>query len=169
MPRIVPCLWFNGQAEEAAAFYCSVFPNSRITRVQPYPEHNPFPAPFAPGTAMTVEFELDGQPYTALNGGPEFTFSEATSLQIFCADQAEVDHYWESLIADGGAESMCGWLRDRYGFSWQVVPTVLDAWQTGDPAQQARVARALFAMKKIDIAALQRAYDGDDGGGAPRG
>ncbi len=163
MPRIVPCLWFNGQAEQAAAFYCSIFPNSRITRVQPYLPNSPFPAPFAPGTAMTVEFELDGQPYTALNGGPEFTFSEATSLQIFCADQDEIDHYWDALIADGGAESMCGWLRDRFGFSWQVVPTILDELQTDDPAQQERIGGALFAMRKIVIADLLAAFRGAEG------
>jgi predicted 3-demethylubiquinone-9 3-methyltransferase (glyoxalase superfamily) len=159
MPRTVPCLWFNGQAEEAAAFYCSVFPNSRVTRVQPYPEGSPFPAPFGPGTAMTVDFELDGQPYTALNGGPEFTFSEATSMQIFCADQDEIDHYWDGLTADGGEESMCGWLKDKYGFSWQVVPSALNQLDSDDPAKQKAVADAIFRMKKLDIAELQRAFD----------
>ena len=159
MPRTVPCLWFNGQAEEAAAFYCSVFPNSRVTRVQPYPEGSPFPAPFGPGTAMTVDFELDGQPYTALNGGPEFTFSEATSMQIFCADQNEIDHYWDGLTADGGEESMCGWLKDKYGFSWQVVPSTLNELESDDPAKQKAVADAIFRMKKLDIAELQRAFD----------
>ena len=159
MPRTVPCLWFNGQAEEAAAFYCSVFPNSRVTRIQPYPEGSPFPAPFGPGTAMTVDFELDGQPYTALNGGPEFTFSEATSMQIFCADQDEIDHYWDRLTADGGEESMCGWLKDKYGFSWQVVPSTLNELESDDPAKQKAVADAIFRMKKLDIAELQRAFD----------
>ena len=159
MPRTVPCLWFNGQAEEAAAFYCSVFPNSRVTRVQPYPEGSPFPAPFGPGTAMTVDFELDGQPYSALNGGPEFTFSEATSMQVFCADQEEIDHYWDGLTADGGEESMCGWLKDKYGFSWQVVPSALNQLDSDDPAKQKAVADAIFRMKKLDIAELQRAFD----------
>ena len=159
MPRTVPCLWFNGQAEEAADFYCSVFPNSKVTRVQPYPEGSPFPAPFGPGTAMTVDFELDGQPYTALNGGPEFTFSEATSMQIFCADQDEIDHYWDRLTADGGEESMCGWLKDKYGFSWQVVPSTLYEPDSDDPAKQKAVADAIFRMKKLDIAELQRAFD----------
>ena len=159
MPRTVPCLWFNGQAEEAAAFYCSVFPNSRVTRVQPYPEGRPFPAPFGPGTAMTVDFELDGQPYSALNGGPEFTFSEATSMQVFCADQEEIDHYWDGLTADGGEESMCGWLKDKYGFSWQVVPSALNQLDSDDPAKQKAVADAIFRMKKLDIAELQRAFD----------
>ena len=159
MPRTVPCLWFNGQAEEAADFYCSVFPNSRVTRVQPYPVGSPFPTPFGPGTAMTVDFELDGQPYTALNGGPEFTFSEATSMQIFCADQDEIDHYWDQLTADGGEESMCGWLKDRYGFSWQVVPSALYELDSDNPAKQKAVADAIFRMKKLDIAELQRAFD----------
>jgi len=159
MPRTVPCLWFNGQAEEAAAFYCSVFPNSRVTRVQPYPEGSPFPAPFGPGTAMTVDFELDGQPYSALNGGPEFTFSEATSMQVLCADQDEIDRYWDGLTADGGEESMCGWLKDKYGFSWQVVPSALNQLDSDDPAKQKAVADAIFRMKKLDIAELQRAFD----------
>ncbi len=159
MPRIVPCLWFNGQAEEAATFYCSVFPNSRVTGVQRYPQDSPFPAPFPPGTAMTVLFELDGQPYTALNGGPEFTFSEATSLQVFCADQAEIDRYWDALTAHGGAEGRCGWLRDKFGFSWQVVPTMLGELQSDDPARGAAVGRALFGMNKLVIAELQRAFD----------
>jgi predicted 3-demethylubiquinone-9 3-methyltransferase (glyoxalase superfamily) len=159
MPRTVPCLWFNGQAEEAAEFYCSVFPGSRVVRVQRYPEGSPFPAPFSPGTPMTVDFELDGQPYTALNGGPEFSFSEATSMQIFCADQDEIDHYWEALTADGGEESMCGWLKDRYGFSWQVVPTMLSELDSDDPAKGKAVADAIFRMRKLDIAELQRAYE----------
>ena len=110
MPRTVPCLWFNGQAQEAADFYCSVFPNSRVTRVQPYPEGSPFPAPFAAGTAMTVTFELDGQKFVALNGGPEFTFNEAISFQIDCADQDEVDGYW-SALTEGGEEGPCGWVK----------------------------------------------------------
>ena len=159
MPETVTCLWFDGQAEEAATFYCSVFPNSRVTHVQRYPEGSPFPAPFEPGTAMTVEFELDGRPYTALNGGPEFTFSEATSIQVMCADQDEVDHYWDALTADGGEESVCGWLKDRYGFSWQVVPSMLRTLAPGDAAKDRAVAEAIFGMKKLDVAELQRAYD----------
>ena len=159
MPETVPCLWFNGQAEEAAEFYCSVFPNSKVTHVQRYPEGSPFPAPFPAGTAMTVEFELDGRPYTALNGGPEFTFSEATSVQVMCADQDEIDHYWSALTADGGEASVCGWLKDRYGFSWQVVPTMLRDLGPGDPAKEKAVAEAIFSMRKLDIATLQQAYD----------
>ncbi|EWT02061.1 3-demethylubiquinone-9 3-methyltransferase [Intrasporangium oryzae NRRL B-24470] len=159
MTRTALCLWFNGQAEEAAEFYCSVFPNSKVGRIQRYPEGSPFPAPFSAGTAMTVDFELDGQPYTALNGGPEFTFSEATSVQIFCDDQAEIDRYWNALTADGGEESMCGWLKDKYGFSWQVVPSMLAELHSEDPAKEKAVADAIFSMKKLDIAELQRAFD----------
>jgi predicted 3-demethylubiquinone-9 3-methyltransferase (glyoxalase superfamily) len=159
MPRTVPCLWFNGEAEEAASFYCSVFPNSRVGRIQRYPEGSPFPAPFPAGAVMTVDFELDGQRYTALNGGPEFTFSEATSMQIFCADQAEVDRYWEALTADGGEEGPCGWLKDKFGFSWQVVPTMLDELASGNPAKEKALADAIFGMRRPDIAELQRAFD----------
>ncbi len=159
MPRTVPCLWFDGQAEEAAEFYCSVFPDSQVVRVQRYPEGSPFPVPFEPGAVMAVEFELDGQPFTALNGGPEFTFSEATSMQIMCADQSEVDHYWNALTAGGGEESMCGWLKDRYGFSWQVVPTMLAELASDDPNKEKALAEAIFRMRKLDIAELQRAFD----------
>jgi predicted 3-demethylubiquinone-9 3-methyltransferase (glyoxalase superfamily) len=159
MPRTALCLWFDGQAEEAAAFYVSVFPNSKVGHVQRYPEGSPFPARFEAGTAMTVDFELDGQPYTALNGGPEFKFSEAASVQIFCKDQAEIDHYWEALTADGGEESMCGWLKDRFGFSWQVVPEMLYELTSDDPAKEKAVAEAIFGMRKLDIAALQAAFD----------
>jgi predicted 3-demethylubiquinone-9 3-methyltransferase (glyoxalase superfamily) len=159
MPETVPCLWFDGQAEEAAAFYCSVFPNSKVTQVQRYPEGSPFPAPFPAGTAMTVEFELDGRPFTALNGGPEFAFSEATSVQIICDDQDEIDRYWSALTSDGGEESVCGWLKDRYGFSWQVVPSLLRRLAPGGPEKEKAVAEAIFSMRKLDIAELQRAYD----------
>jgi predicted 3-demethylubiquinone-9 3-methyltransferase (glyoxalase superfamily) len=159
MPETVPCMWFDGRAEQAAEFYCSVFPRSKVTHVQRYPEGNPFPAPFAAGTAMAVEFELDGRPYTAINGGPELHFNEATSVQILCDDQDEIDHYWDALTADGGEESVCGWLKDRYGFSWQVIPCMLRELAPGRPAQARAVAEAVFAMGKLDIAALQRVYD----------
>ena len=160
MPRTVPCLWFNGQAEEAADFYCSAFPNSRVTRVQPYPEGSPFPTPFGPGTAMTVDFELDGQPYTALNGGPEFTFTEAVSFMVSCADQAELDHYWERLT-DGGEEGPCGWCKDRYGLSWQVVPAGMDdLFRDRDRERARRAIEAMYGMRKLDIAALRAAADG---------
>ncbi|WP_334173011.1 VOC family protein [Sinomonas sp.] len=156
MPEIVPCLWFDTQAEEAAEFYVSVFPNSRITAVDRYGEAGPRPA----GTVLTAGFELDGKPFLALNGGPEFTFSEAVSMQVFCADQDEVDHYWTSLTADGGTESQCGWLKDRFGFSWQVVPTRLtELLQDADPARAQRAMKAMLSMRRIVIADLEAAAD----------
>ena len=121
MPKIVPNLWFDAQAEEAAEFYCSVFPNSRIVSIAHYPPE----IGSAPGSVMTVEWELDGQRFVGINGGPMFTFSEAVSFQITCRDQHEVDRYWDALV-DGGEESQCGWLKDRYGLSWQVVPDGMD-------------------------------------------
>ena len=154
--RIVPNLWFDGDAEEAATFYTSVFPNSRITAVARYPESSPGPA----GTVMTVEFELDGQRLVGINGGPQFPFTEAISLQIDCADQAEVDHYWERLT-DGGEEVQCGWLKDRYGVSWQVVPEGMDAVFSDPDADRAqRAMTAMLGMKKLDIEALRAAADG---------
>ncbi|ANW22205.1 VOC family protein [Streptomyces clavuligerus] len=157
MPRIIPNLWFDTQGKEAAEFYCSVFPNSRITRVTHYGEAGPLPA----GTVMTVDFELDGLPCVALNAGPAFTFNEAVSLLIECADQAEVDRYWELLTADGGSEGPCGWLKDRYGLSWQVVPKMMeDLLSDPDPARTQRAMRAMMTMRKLDIAALQAAADG---------
>ncbi|MGF1664520.1 MAG: VOC family protein [Kineosporiaceae bacterium] len=156
MPETVPCLWFDDHAEEAARHYTSIFPNSGIGTVTRYGPGMPGPE----GSVMTVDFTLDGRPYTALNGGPHFTFSEAVSFQILCADQAEVDHYWDRLT-EGGEESMCGWLKDRFGVSWQVVPT---GWMQllvdGDPERVRRATAALMTMKKIDIAAIDRAADG---------
>lgn len=152
--KITPCLWFDTQGEEAARFYCSVFKNSRITSVVPYSEAGPG----TPGSAMLVEFELDGHPFTAVNGGPEFTFDEAVSFQIACADQSEVDYYWDSLIAEGGEESQCGWLKDRFGLSWQVVPTRL-VELASDPRKSAAVMQAMLGMKRIDVAALERAAE----------
>ena len=156
MPKTTPCLWFDTQGEDAAKFYTSVFPNSRVTDVTRYGEAGPRPA----GMALTVEFELDGQAYTALNGGPEFRFSEAISFQIDCKDQDEVDHYWTKL-SEGGEEGPCGWLKDKFGLSWQVVPRALPEL-LGDPDQEKaqRVMAAMMGMKKIDVAGLQRAYDG---------
>ena len=156
MPKTTPCLWFDTQGEDAAKFYTSVFPNSRVTAVTRYGEAGPRPA----GMALTVEFELDGQAYTALNGGPEFTFSEAISFQVDCKDQDEVDHYWTKL-SEGGEEGPCGWLKDKFGLSWQVVPRALPEL-LGDPDQEKaqRVMAAMMGMKKIDVAGLQRAYDG---------
>jgi len=153
MPRTTPCLWFDTQAQEAAEFYCSVFPNSRITNVSHYGEAGPRPA----GEVLTVEFELDGQPYTALNGGPEFTFDEAISFQVDCADQADVDYYWDALTADGGQESQCGWLKDKFGLSWQVVPADWDDIFSTDPERAGKVFAAMMTMGKLDIAALEAA------------
>ncbi|HET7486698.1 MAG TPA: VOC family protein [Acidimicrobiales bacterium] len=153
MPTITPCLWYDTQAEEAAEFYVSVFPNSRILEVGHYGEAGPGPA----GTVMAVKFELDGQEFTTLNGGPLFTFDEAISFQIGCADQAEVDYYWNALT-DGGEEGPCGWLKDRYGLSWQVVPgRLIELLGDEDPDRSTRAMRAMLEMKKIDIAAVERA------------
>lgn len=156
---ITTCLWFDQQAEEAARHYCGIFPNSRIGTITHYTEvgveHHGRPS----GSVMTVSFELNGHPFVGLNGGPVFKFNEAVSFQISCTDQAEVDHYWERLGAGGDpAAQQCGWLKDRYGVSWQVVPRVLlDLLQHPDPAVVRRVSQAMFQMKKLDIAALQRA------------
>ena len=158
MPRITPNLWFDPEAEEAAEFYCSIFPNSKITAVSHYTEGSPRPA----GTVMTVSWVLDGQEFTGINGGPQFNFSEAISLLINCEDQAEVDYYWEKLT-DGGEEVQCGWLKDRYGLSWQVVPAGFEEVFTGDdPGRAERAMQAMLGMKKLDLAALQAAADGDN-------
>jgi predicted 3-demethylubiquinone-9 3-methyltransferase (glyoxalase superfamily) len=155
MTRITPCLWFDTEGEEAAAFYVSLFKNSRITDVARYGESGPRPA----GTVMVVSFELDGQPFTALNGGPEFTFDEAISFQIDCSSQDEVDHYWEGLTT-GGEEGPCGWLKDRYGVSWQVVPSeLITLLQDPDAGRSQRAMAAMMTMKKIDIAAVRAAAD----------
>ena len=156
MPTITPNLWFDTESEEAASFYVSVFPNSRIRKVSRYGEAGPREA----GMVLTVEFELDGQPFTAINGGPQFRFSEATSLLINCADQEEVDHYWEKLGA-GGEHGPCGWLKDRYGFSWQVCPVVLETLLTDpDEGRRNRAMAAMLQMSKLDVAALEAAADG---------
>lgn len=156
MPTITPFLWFDTQAEEAARFYVSVFKNSRIVSTSRYGEAGPG----AKGTVMTVEFELAGRRFIALNGGPQFKFTEAVSFSIECQTQQEVDEYWRTL-SEGGEEGPCGWLKDRFGLSWQVNPTVLgDMLSDRDPAKAKRAMQAMLTMKKIDIAALQRAYDG---------
>jgi predicted 3-demethylubiquinone-9 3-methyltransferase (glyoxalase superfamily) len=156
MPEITPNLWFDTQAEEAAAFHVSVFPNSRVTAVTHYTEAGPRPA----GTVMTVEFELDGRRFVGINGGPEFTFDEAVSFQIDCDDQAEIDRYWAALLAGGGQEGPCGWLKDRFGLSWQVVPKGMHAFFADpDTARVNRAMEAMLGMRKIDIAALERAAD----------
>ena len=156
MPRIVTNLWFDKEGEEAAEFYCSVFPSSKVGEITRYPDGSD-----RAGEVLTVDFELDGAPFTALNGGPEFTFDEAISLVIECQDQAEVDRYWAALTADGGEESMCGWLKDKYGVSWQVVPVRwMDLLHEGDPERYKPAFDALMQMRKIDIAALEAAAAG---------
>jgi predicted 3-demethylubiquinone-9 3-methyltransferase (glyoxalase superfamily) len=153
MPRITPNLWFDTQALEAAEFYTSVFPNSEITLVSHYTDGP------REGTVLTVNFLLDGQEHTAINGGPDFTFDEAISLLVNCADQAEVDRYWEALGA-GGEPGPCGWLKDRYGLSWQVVPAGMEELITDpDPARVTRAMQAMYTMSKIDLAAMQAAAD----------
>jgi predicted 3-demethylubiquinone-9 3-methyltransferase (glyoxalase superfamily) len=160
--RITPCLWFDDQAEEAANFYTSIFPNSRIVEVSRYGEAGKEIHGRPAGSVMTIVFELDGQRFTGLNGGPVFTFNEAISLQIDCSNQEEVDNYWTRLGEGGdpGAQQ-CGWLKDRFGVSWQVVPRRLTELLTqGTPEQSERVTNAMLAMKKIEIPELERAYAG---------
>ena len=156
--KIKPCLWFDGRAEEAANFYVSLFPGSAIGSVSRWSEGGPYPA----GTALMVEFTLSGQPFQALNGGPDHRPNIAVSLSIDCETESEVDHYWYALIAEGGAESRCGWLTDRFGFSWQVVPRGLGALM-GDPdqARAGRATKAMMAMTKLDLAAMRAAADGE--------
>lgn len=154
--RIVPNLWFDTEAEEAASFYTSVFENSRVVNVTHYTEG----APREAGMVMTVEFELDGNPFVAINGGPNFKFDEAISLAIECETQDEIDYFWDRLT-DGGEESVCGWLKDRYGLSWQVVPTGMEAlFADPDKSKAERAMKAMLEMKKLDIAALRAAADG---------
>jgi predicted 3-demethylubiquinone-9 3-methyltransferase (glyoxalase superfamily) len=154
--KITPNLWFDTEAEEAAAFYISVFENSRIVNVSRFPEAAPRPA----GMVMTVEFELDDQRFVAINGGPEFKFDEAVSLQISCETQDEVDYYWERL-SEGGEEGPCGWLKDRYGLSWQVTPAGMEElFSDPDPDRVKRAMQAMLGMRKLDIAALRRAAGG---------
>jgi len=158
--KISPFLWFDNQAEEAANFYVSVFKNSRIKAVSRYGEAGREVHGRESGSVMVVDFELDGQSFAALNGGPLFKFNEAVSFQVNCDSQAEIDHFW-SALTEGGRESQCGWLKDRFGLSWQVVPSQLPQIMSGgDAARQDRVMTAVMAMKKFDLAALQRACDG---------
>lgn len=155
MPRITPNFWFDTQGLEAAEFYVSVFPNSKITNVSHYTEAGPRPAV----TVLTVDFVLDGQEYTAINGGPNFTFDEAISLLINCSDQDEVDYYWAKLT-EGGEESQCGWLKDRFGLSWQVVPGGMgEILGDPDPERSRRAMEAMLGMKKLDLAAMRAAAD----------
>jgi predicted 3-demethylubiquinone-9 3-methyltransferase (glyoxalase superfamily) len=160
MSKIAPCLWFDGTAEEAATFYVSLFPDSRIDNVMRSPADTPSGAE---GTVLTVEFTLDGQRFIGLNGGPHFRFNEAVSFTIDCVDQAEVDQLWNELSADESAEQ-CGWVKDRFGLSWQIIPKALpELLGDPDPAKARRVMQAMLKMKKIDVAALERARDGADG------
>lgn len=161
MPTIAPCLWFDNEGEDAATFYVSVFPNSRISAVSRYGEEGREHHGKEPGTAMVVKFDLDGKPFQALNGGPHFKIDEAVSFSISTKDQPETDYYWEKLTSEGGSESMCGWLKDRFGVSWQVVPArFVEMMKTGTAEQQSRVMQAVFTMRKIDIAALEKAFNG---------
>lgn len=155
MMSVVPCLWFDGDAEEAAEFYVGLIPNSRITHVARMPDGGPAPA----GTAMLVSFELDDAPYRALNGGPQFAFTEAMSLCIDAPTQLEIDRLWDALTADGGEAGRCGWLKDRFGVSWQIVPPVLGDLMGGpDPAASGRVMQAMLGMTRIVISDLQAAH-----------
>jgi predicted 3-demethylubiquinone-9 3-methyltransferase (glyoxalase superfamily) len=167
MDKITPCLWFDiGKAEEAATFYTSLFPDSRIVDVQ----RSAAETPSGPeGMVITVEFELFGKSYIALNGGPDFTFNEAISLQIECADQAEIDRYWDALLADGGEPGPCGWLKDRFGLSWQVTPKrLLEMYKTGSPDAARRAMEQMLRMSKLDIEPLERAFAGEEIGSLTR-
>jgi predicted 3-demethylubiquinone-9 3-methyltransferase (glyoxalase superfamily) len=157
--KISPCLWFDGNAEEAARFYTALFPNSRIDGV----DGSPADTPSGPeGSVLAVSFWLDGRSFIALNGGPDFTFSEAISMSIDCQDQAEVDRYWEALLADGGEPSVCGWLKDRFGLSWQVVPRQMnEMFQSPDRAAAKRAMEAMLKMTKIEVSELERAFAGE--------
>jgi predicted 3-demethylubiquinone-9 3-methyltransferase (glyoxalase superfamily) len=160
---ITPCLWFDSQAEEAARYYTGIFKDSKIGKISRYGEAGREAHGQAPGTVMTVEFELNGQPFTALNGGPHFKFTEAISFQIMCRTQEEVDHYWNKLSEGGDKNAQqCGWLKDKYGLSWQVVPTVLAEMMTDpDKEKSGRAMEAMLQMKKLDIAELKRAFEGE--------
>jgi predicted 3-demethylubiquinone-9 3-methyltransferase (glyoxalase superfamily) len=160
--KITPCLWFDSEAEEAAEFYIAIFKNSKITDVSRYGEAGKDIHGKEPGSAMVVAFELDGHSFTGMNGGPIFKFSEAISFQIDCETQEEVDHFWEKLSEGGDKEAQqCGWLKDKFGVSWQIVPSILPEL-LGDPDREkaGRAMEAMMQMKKLDIAALKRAYDG---------
>ncbi|TJZ73633.1 VOC family protein [Rhodococcus oryzae] len=156
--QIYPSLWFDDQAEEAANYYVSIFKNSKILTIARYPAGAPGPE----GSVMTVDFELNGHRINAINGGPQFTFTEAVSLLVDCDSQEEVDEYWAKLTADGGQEVQCGWLKDKYGLSWQIVPPGFDEMMVaGDPVKSQRAMQAMMQMKKLDVNELRRAYDGE--------
>ncbi|MCT2589754.1 VOC family protein [Streptomyces sp. N2-109] len=152
------CLWFDDQAEQAAQYYTSIFPNSQLGETVRYTEAGPGPA----GTVITADFVANGQKFVALNGGPEFTFDEAISFQIHCDDQKEVDHYWSELTKDGGEEGPCGWVKDKFGLSWQVVPVrLMEMISSPDRTKAARATEAMLSMTKLDVAALEKAYAGE--------
>jgi predicted 3-demethylubiquinone-9 3-methyltransferase (glyoxalase superfamily) len=159
---IAPCLWFDNQAEEAAKFYTSVFKHSKLGQISRYGEAGKEDHGRAPGSVLTVEFELNGTPFTALNAGPAFKFTEAISLQVLCDDQQEIDDYWAKLTAGGDPKAqVCGWLKDKFGVSWQIAPAKSVEWLKDSPNEKSeRMMLAMMQMKKLDIAALQRAYDG---------
>jgi len=156
MQKITPFLWFDGNAEEAALFYTSIFKNSKILNVSRYGDAGPG----TKGAVMVVSFQLEGQQFTALNGGPQFKFSEAFSFVVNCETQKEIDEYWNKLTSGGGKESECGWLKDKFGFSWQIVPAALGKLMSGDPKKANRVMQAVLQMKKLDIATLEEAAEG---------
>jgi len=161
MQKVTPFLWFDNQAEEAANFYTSVFKNSKIGRILRYDEASAKGAGRPVGSVLTIEFEIAGQKFTALNGGPEFKFNESISFVVNCETQNEVDYFWEKLMADGGQESQCGWLKDKFGVSWQITPTVLiDMLNDKDAKKAERVMKAMMQMQKIDIKTLKEAYAG---------
>jgi predicted 3-demethylubiquinone-9 3-methyltransferase (glyoxalase superfamily) len=162
MQKITPFLWFDHQAEEAAKFYTSVFKNSKVGRILRYDEATAKAAGGPVGSVLTIEFEIEGQKFTALNGGPQFKFNESVSFVVYCQTQDEVDYFWQKLTADGGQESECGWLRDKFGLSWQVTPTVLiEMLHDKDPKKSGRVMNAMMQMQKIDISKLKAAYAGE--------
>ena len=162
MQKITPFLWFDHQAEEAAKFYTSVFKNSKVGRILRYDEATAKAAGGPVGSVLTIEFEIEGQKFTALNGGPQFKFNESVSFVVYCETQDEVDYFWQKLTADDGQESECGWLRDKFGLSWQITPTVLiEMLHDKDPKKSGRVMNAMMQMQKIDISKLKAAYAGE--------
>jgi predicted 3-demethylubiquinone-9 3-methyltransferase (glyoxalase superfamily) len=158
--KITPCLWFDTQAEDAAKFYVSIFKNSKLGKISRYGKAGQEVHKKRPGSVMVAEFEVDGQKFVALNGGPQFKFSEAISFQVSCDTQEEIDHFWDKLT-EGGQPGPCGWLKDKYGLSWQIIPSALGEMMSGpDPEKSQRVMTAFMQMKKFDIAKLRQAYDG---------
>ncbi|SEW52682.1 VOC family protein [Chitinophaga arvensicola] len=158
MQKITPSLWFNNNAEEAISFYTTIFKNSTVTGQAYYGENSPMPA----GTLLTATFQLDGQEFIAINAGPQFPFTEAVSFTVYCENQQEVDHYWDKLLEGGGKESQCGWLKDKFGLSWQIVPTIMPKLLTDKDKQKAgRAMQAMMKMVKLDIATLEKAFNGN--------